>query len=229
MAGETKGIFYISALILIITNLIPIFGVLFLGWNQAEVLLMYWSESAVIGFFTVLKMLYSKGAPQNLAINRQPVIVKNKADLSGLKILLIPFFMLHYGMFMLGHFVFLMVFVILGSPFSMSPMLTGDSLSISGVLSLLSTVLIGSFFLFISHGVSFVENYLGKKEYETADPGTLMFAPYSRIILMHFVVIGGAMIGVPLLILIPGKIVIDLWSHLNERKRFSDTIQSSSA
>lgn len=228
MAGETKSTFYISALILVITNLVPLFGVLLFGWNQAEVLLMYWSESAVVGFFTVLKIGYSKGTPQNLAINGRPVVVKNEADLSGIKLVLIPFFMIHYGMFMLVHFAFLMVFVILGSPFQMSSMLTGDSSSLSGVFSMLSAVLIGSFFLFISHGISFVDNYLGKKEYEAADPGSLMFAPYPRIMLMQFVIIGGAMIGVPILILIPGKIAIDVWSHLNERKKFSETARSSS-
>jgi len=45
-----------STLLLIIANLVPIAGSIFLGWNLADVMVLYWAESAVIGFFNICKM-----------------------------------------------------------------------------------------------------------------------------------------------------------------------------
>jgi uncharacterized membrane protein YphA (DoxX/SURF4 family) len=46
--------------------------------------------------------------------------------------------------------------------------------------------------LFISHGVSFFMNYLGRQEYLDADRKRLMSEPYNRIFIMHLtVIIGG--------------------------------------
>lgn len=45
-----------STLALIAANLIPLAGVLFLKWNLGEVMVLYWAESAVIGFWNVIKL-----------------------------------------------------------------------------------------------------------------------------------------------------------------------------
>jgi len=77
-----------SALILIIVNLIPLAGVIFLGWNIFSLILLYWLESAVIGFYNIFKII--KVDPKKSAF-------------------LVPFFMFHYGMFMFVHLVFIFV------------------------------------------------------------------------------------------------------------------------
>ena len=46
-----------SALALTIANLVPLFGVLALGWRGGALIVFYWAETLVIGFFAVLKML----------------------------------------------------------------------------------------------------------------------------------------------------------------------------
>ena len=46
----------LSGLALIGANLVPLAGVLFLGWDLASVIVLFWAESAVIGFYTALKM-----------------------------------------------------------------------------------------------------------------------------------------------------------------------------
>ena len=46
---------------LIVANAIPLFGVLFLGWNVWNILIMYWLENGIVGVFNVLKMLRAEG------------------------------------------------------------------------------------------------------------------------------------------------------------------------
>src|SRR5258708_37610266 len=45
-----------SALALLAANLVPLAGVLLWGWKLHEVIVLFWAESAVIGFYTLLKM-----------------------------------------------------------------------------------------------------------------------------------------------------------------------------
>jgi hypothetical protein len=45
--------------------------------------------------------------------------------------------------------------------------------------------------LFVSHGVSFVQNYLLKGEYAAARPEKLMGSPYGRIVVMHIAILAG--------------------------------------
>ena len=41
-------------------NLVPFWGVLFGGWEAFHVVLLYWSENIVVGFYNVLKMVFAK-------------------------------------------------------------------------------------------------------------------------------------------------------------------------
>ena len=81
--------------------------------------------------------------------------------------------------------------------------------------------------LFISHGISFVSNYLLKGEYLHATSLQLMLGPYSRIAVLQIAIIFGAIltivIGSPLAILIVLvilKTIIDIKLHLRERQKF---------
>ena len=74
--------------------------------------------------------------------------------------------------------------------------------------------------LFISHSVSFIENYILGKEYETSTLSKLMQQPYQRIFVMHLAILGGGIFvmkrnsPVPLMIiLILLKISFDLYLH----------------
>jgi hypothetical protein len=60
--------------------------------------------------------------------------------------------------------------------------------------------------LFISHGISFVYNYLLKREFVNANPGKLMSSPYSRVVVMHIAILAGGFlvmaVGSPAVLLI---------------------------
>ncbi|NQT02211.1 MAG: hypothetical protein HQ580_09320 [Planctomycetes bacterium] len=76
---------------LLAANAIPLFGVLFLDWDAFFIVLLYWSENLVIGFYTILKIVFSA--------------VSHPAVHLG-KLILIPFFIIHYGGFTAGHGLF---------------------------------------------------------------------------------------------------------------------------
>src|SRR5208282_6602496 len=75
-----------SVWILVVVNLIPAFGVLFLDWSLYSVLMLFWMETAIIGFYQILKIF------------RVMLIFS---------LFLVPFFCIHFGMFMYVHFMFL--------------------------------------------------------------------------------------------------------------------------
>ena len=79
-----------SAAALILANAVPIFGVLFLGWDAASILVLYWLESIVIGLLNIFKILTAGGL--------------NKV---GANLFLAAFFTVHYGLFSFGHGMFL--------------------------------------------------------------------------------------------------------------------------
>ena len=187
---------------LIAVNLIPLAGVLFLGWNLNTILLSYWLESAVIGLWNLVK-LFCVAVAQPDPTSR----------------ILIPFFVVHYGGFMVIHFSFL------------SLILSGDLTSMpgSGVDSQLfvqALPFVGS--LFVSHGVSFFLHFVRTKAYETQKAAVLFFAPYGRIIVMHLTVLAGGFLmvlfGQPawaLILLVLMKTIVDVLSHGKEHGLFS--------
>ena len=78
-----------SGLVLVLVNLIPLFGTLFLGWNAYDIIFLYWFENIVVGFYTVLKMSHARGETATS-------VDTNLGQLKA-KPAVIRFFILHYG------------------------------------------------------------------------------------------------------------------------------------
>ena len=187
----------ISSLALIGANLVPLAGVLFFDWSIGEIMLLFWAESAVIGFYNLIKM----------------------SHVASWGILFYgPFFVGHYGGFMVGHLLFIYGFF--GENF-------GDNadVSISQLvmdLTLLAPALLG---FLISHGVSYYINFRKRGEYKNTDVSKQMAQPYKRIIIMHVTIIFGGFAAMALntalpalLLLIILKLMADLTAHIKEHK-----------
>ena len=183
-----------SGLALIAANLVPLAGVLFFGWDLASVMILFWAESAVIGFYTALKMA---------------VVGKFAA------IPMVPFFVGHFGGFMAGHFLLIYSFFVRGV--HATGRAPGAREALPAIFSPLWTSLAA---LFISHGVSFFDNFLGRREYAGTTMNALMMAPYNRIIVMQLALIFGGWVimllkspvpALALLVLI--KTVLDFTAH----------------
>ncbi|MBI4526655.1 MAG: hypothetical protein HY695_22885 [Deltaproteobacteria bacterium] len=189
-----------SSLILIGANLIPLLGVLWFGWSLGEVMVLFWAESAVIGFWNVAKIA---------------IVGKWAAVFAA------PFFIGHFGGFMAVHFLFIYSLFIRGLNAA------GPEPTLRTALVNLALPLWPAFTaLFISHGVSFFTNYLGRHEYLGMNLKTQMGEPYKRIIVMHMTIIGGGFLTMTLrtptaavALLIFLKTAADLHAHRKERAR----------
>lgn len=53
----TGGRRQLSLALLVLVNLLPLHGVLALDWDVTALIVLYWSENLVLGFYTLLKML----------------------------------------------------------------------------------------------------------------------------------------------------------------------------
>ncbi len=195
-----------SAVALLLANAIPLLGVLFSHWTVFSVVLLYWCENVVVGGFNVLRMLCAQ--PRN-------------APLWAGKLFLIPFFMLHYGMFTFVHGIF--VFTLFGGGLAHAD----RSLTPHGLLDALRQARLGYAVLALvaSHGVSFFQNYLGGGEYARVGLERLMSRPYGRVLVLHLTILGGGFLvlllrsPVPaLVVLIALKTAVDLRAHLAERQ-----------
>ena len=187
-----------TMLALVAANLLPLLGVLLLGWKLEEVLVLFWAESAVVAFYTLLKMA---------------VVAKWLAPFAGL------FFVAHFGAFMAIHFFFIYEMFVRG--LHATGREPGAVEALAGIFSPLWPALLA---LFLSHGLSFSINFLGRREYRGATVAGLMAAPYRRVMLMQFTLIFGGW-GVLLLknplpalvLLVIFKIAADLYAHRRER------------
>lgn len=179
-----------STVALVAANLVPLVGVVLLGWRILDVLLLYWAESAVVGAFNVLKL----------------AVVARWGALAAA-----PFFVAHYGAFMSIHLLF--VFALFGDDHSAAiPLATVGASFVALWPALLALV--------VSHGVSFVSNFLGRAEHARLSTRDLMRAPYARVAVMQVTIILGGMLAmaagsaVPaLVLLVVLKLAVDLHAH----------------
>jgi hypothetical protein len=198
----------LSTLALLVSNAIPLIGVLFMGWQVFPLVLLYWLENVIVGAFNVLRLAIAD--PGSVPAN------------AG-KVVLIPFFCVHYGMFTLVHGVFILT--LFGGRHYANLFPTPGV-----VLQAIRDTGIGAaaFALFCSHAVSFIWNFLLGGEYRQVPLMKLMFQPYSRVVILHIVILGGAFLmqalhsplaGLVLLVVL--KTLVDLASHHREHRKFA--------
>jgi hypothetical protein len=195
-----------SVLFLLAANILPFVGVLAWGWEVFPILVLFWMENVVVGVFNVLKMLAATSGNSRGRANKAAMI---------------PFFCVHYGMFTAVHGVFIFA-VFGGNFFSDAP--GANSSSVFDTIRN-SQLLWGTLALLVSHGASFIVNYLGKGEYKRTSLNELMMQPYGRVIVLHLTIIFGGflltIIGSPvagLIVLIVIKLGIDLFAHLAQHR-----------
>jgi Family of unknown function (DUF6498) len=195
-------------LALVLGNLLPVFGVLYLGWDVGSIVVLYWAENLIIGGYTILKLL---------------VAGRLRALFPAL------FFCVHYGGFCAVHG--MSVLQLTGyadttpaQPASWPFPLLLVELFIGLARRVLEAAppefLWACIALLVSHGASFLLLFIGRQEYRNATANTLMKAPYKRVAVLHVAVIAGGFLvqrlGSPLgllLALVAIKIVMDISLH----------------
>ena len=199
-----------SAAALVLANLVPLYGVLFLGWRVFPVILLYWFENVVIGAYNVLKIILARPGDIGRWVG---------------KVFMVPFFVFHFGMFCFVHGIFVVVLFGEGTVASFDNPGVG---MFAGALAA-AGVTWAAVALVASHGFSFVYNYLWRGEYRQAELEKLMGQPYARVVVLHVVIIasgflvmafGAPVVGLFMLVLL--KLGVDLAAHLKERNKFTE-------
>lgn len=192
--------------LLIAANLLPVAGVLWLDWDVFGLLLLFWFENVVIGIYGIARIILSG------------------ADRVSDDLIAPLFFLAHYGLFMFVHF------MVLFGLYETSINLPGGEVAPVDYLARLvgDGLWLPIAALFISHGVSFVQNVMGRREYDVLTPGEAMMLPYRRVVITQVALLGGgfmlARTGEPLpglLLLLALKIVIDLRQHRREHAQLA--------
>jgi len=202
-----------SLAMLVLANLLPLGGVVFLGWSVFQVMALFWLENVIVGAFNLLRM-----ATQML---------KGQFGI----IVLMAFFTVHYGMFCAVHGLFVMGIFGHDQPIGAGKMNAspfGAFTVMERMIEADPTYWWAAVGLVASHGVSFLLNFMIGGEWKRVDAGTLMFAPYKRVVILHLTILAGAgaiaLLGAPiwgLVVLVIIKTLVDAWSHLAERKRLA--------
>lgn len=186
----------LSILALVLAHGVPVLGVVLHGWDLFTVMLIYWIECAVIGFYNCLKIL---------------VVTRR------LSVVTVPFFLFHYGAFMGVHFMFLVAFF---GPEGLSPKVSPLAV-LGGCLGMLWPAVLS---LLASHGVVFIHQFLQKREFRKADGQSLLHAPYRRVLVGNALLMGtgfaavaaGAPLWAPALV-VALKAAVDFRASLRER------------
>ena len=187
----------ISRLIqLVIYLIVPILGILVFGWDWRSVILLYWLENITVGISTIIAIARTPRMVDPLQEQRTQWTINGQPAQRMPKALLIPFFILHYGIFTLVHgvFVFLLIggfFGLFSFAFAQAP-LGGSSYQFG-----FGQTGIDLYGILIAWGIaSIIQLVLGLRQpRELLPPATeLFFSPYKRILVLHFTVLFGAVI-----------------------------------
>ena len=154
---------------IVLINCVPVFGVLFLGWDAITILALYWAEGVIIGLMTIFKMIVAQ---------TEPIF---------LKLFLVLFFCLHYGGFLAVHgfmlFVFLAGFLTDGGNELVLPIDRGE-------------IIQGIALMFVSYLIAFFVHFVFNKKYQTASGSVEMIHAYSQVVAMHIMLLaGGALLA----------------------------------
>jgi uncharacterized protein DUF6498 len=84
----------------LIGNLIPLLGVLVWDWDTFQLLMLYWMETVIVAFWTLLRLArLPPGQAGDITVNGETKPATNR--------MLVGFFSMHAGVFILGHLIFL--------------------------------------------------------------------------------------------------------------------------
>jgi hypothetical protein len=171
-----------SDFLLIAANIIPVYGVWFLGWSAREVFIVYALETLITGVFTVIKLLIATFFKKTDLWYNNTVTTK----VSGFFFIL--FFIIHYGLFA----------AIQTAIFSAS---AGFSSGSSGLFDFFihwyryvnREVLFMLAVFFISWGVRELIPFIVNRDFRHQSMMRIMFQPYGRIFVQQCIVILGSM------------------------------------
>lgn len=205
-----------SSYLLIISNLIPLFGFIYWDWNFVTLILLYWLEIWVIVLFTIIKLLYFFLRKDQISQNGQ--VKANKVIIN----LVLVFFMAAFLVALLVPFTFL--FFMIHSTYQSG--ITGVEIdTFSDLFNSLKFMICPLTGFVISHLFSFIQNYVINQEYKKISIRKLYTKKIVRVIMFQILFLisieitgltktGGA--GLFIFAFVILKTLYDIIAHLDE-------------
>jgi hypothetical protein len=166
---------------LIFANVITIVLAILGNWDLATVMFIYWAQSIIIGFFSVVSILGADTAALGADLQK-PIDERGGSDkitprfVWTYKCIMAGFFTLHYGLFHWGYYTFIVESGLFGTVNFADP---GIWLSCG--------------LFFANHLYSHITyQHQGPKDYRYINEH--FFTPYRRIIPMHLTIIFGSIV-----------------------------------
>jgi Family of unknown function (DUF6498) len=212
----------LSVVVGLVANLIPLYGVLYWGWDTFQLLMLYWMETVIIAFWTIRRIA-------RLPIEELGTMTVNGRVQAATRKMLCGFFTLHAGAFIAVHLLFLWV------------LFSGEWLKkVHGVASFFDELFVANglwialVFMFasgwIAYRISASQGYpraierglypkktLAQASDNASDTvGSIVGGLYVRIVIMQIAIIAGAIFArnygsiAPLLIVIGFKTLADM-------------------
>lgn len=192
-----------AGLALFAVNLLPLIGVAFFGWDAFKLLILYWCETAVIAFWTIVQVVLMPARMDEFL----PPVARSVLGGVGRGI----FLSLHAGLFMSVHMIFL--WVMFGGAWV--SVITGPA-SFVQQLVIANGLWVPLLCLFAVRGFLTLGGLIGMPA-EPVSEKTVVHDLYRRIVVMQVTIIAGGwvvqLIGgrVGLVVLIALKTIIDLF------------------
>lgn len=185
-----------SLISLVAANAVVVGWAFYSDVKVENILFLYWVETWILGFFNFFKVLKASApnsSREEKLMRRQFLggLAKNYSGKS-LSVVFVVQFIFIFSIYGAGLFGFLIPHVIIKQGvywervFSVVPtpeQLSGFFISVAA--------------LFVSHGISYLINFIGKQEYLIISPARQMGKLGGRVLAMHFFIILGAMFWEP--------------------------------
>lgn len=187
-----RTMFSLASILLVLTNLVPLIGVIWWGWDAFLLLMLYWMETAIIAFWTYVGIAT---LPRGTGAAEQSLAGRIAARVG-----LLLFFMFHSGVFMGVHFMFL--WTLFAGHWARK--IYGPEDFVREIV-LQTGLWLPLVFMFLVRGFSFGFERLRAGPFmqitvapanspprSSLDVGSIVAALYARIVVMHIVILLGA-------------------------------------
>ena len=172
IAGTGRRLGWARLGLILLLNLIPVGGVLWLGWDAGQILMLYWIENVIIGVTSLIRILTARERPATVP-----------GSMSTGRVGVGCFFVVHYGVFTLVHGVFTMVLAarLLGGSGDLWTRVFANPVFHGAVLA--AAVL---------QVVILIREWWSSGLWRRSSPMVEMFRPYGRIVVLHVTVLAAA-------------------------------------
>ena len=142
-----------SKIALVLSNILPIVGILFFNWNTALILLIYFTETFIVGFFAAAKIALAQKDYYPISSASTVPIISEEADEA---INYMPK-MAAVFKFLGGHILITSIAILIG--------LFAFGQKVEDFVPQLYSLIVPAIGFTISFSISFKQNYLDKQEY----------------------------------------------------------------